>query len=218
MFGPPEPADGRTRVKICGITDAEDAVAAIEGGADALGWNFFPGSKRFISPRRAIAIIARLPQPTKHVAVMVNPTFDEAAEIASSGIFAALQLHGAETAAFCRQLAAHGIRFAKAVAVAAQIAEPITDFATDTIVLDSAAAGQFGGSGSVFPWERAVDLRQRYPATRFILAGGLTPENVSEAISLVRPFAVDVTTGVEESPGRKNHARLRAFIAAARGA
>jgi phosphoribosylanthranilate isomerase len=120
--------------------------------------------------------------------------------------------------AFCRELATRGIRFAKAVAVAAQIAEPITDFATDTIVLDSAAAGQFGGSGSVFPWERAVDLRQRYPATRFILAGGLTPENVSEAISLVRPFAVDVTTGVEESPGRKNHARLRAFVAAARGA
>lgn len=218
MFGASEPAGSRTRVKICGITNAEDALAAIDAGADALGWNFFPGSKRFISPRRAIGIIRDLPQPIAHVAVMANPTFDDAVAIANSGAFTALQLHGNEPPDFCRQLANQRVRFAKAVSVSDTAPDSMIAFATDTIVLDSAVPGEFGGTGRTFPWQRAADLRQSFPAIRFVVAGGLTPENVAEAIRVVRPFGVDVTTGVEDSPGRKNHARLRAFIASARSA
>jgi phosphoribosylanthranilate isomerase len=219
MFGPSEPADEKTRVKICGITNAEDALAAIEAGADALGWNFFSGSKRFIAPQRALEIIRALPKQISHVAVVVNPTLDDAVALGDSGAFAALQLHGRETEAFCEQLNARGIRFAKAVAVGLDgRIEPINGFSTDTIVLDSAAEDGFGGTGRTFPWQAARELRERHGSIRIILAGGLMPENVGNAISVVRPFGVDVTSGIEAAPGRKDYVRLRAFIAAARSA
>lgn len=216
MFGSAESEIGRTRVKICGITNAHDALAAIDAGADALGWNLFSGSKRFIPPRRAIAMIENLPRSIAHVAVLVNPTFDAAFAIAESAAFTALQLHGSETPEFCARLAEQGVRFAKAVAVDAAGAVWRVDlFSTDTIVLDSVAEGCFGGTGRAFPWELARDVRQRHASIRLILAGGLTAENVAEAIRVVRPFGVDVTSGVEASPGRKDDRHLRAFIAAA---
>ena len=219
MFGASEPDDGRIRVKICGITNTEDAMAAIDAGADALGWNFFSGSKRFIPPQHAIAIIRALRQRVAHVAVMVNPTLDDAIALADSGTFAALQLHGSETAAFCDQLSARGIRFAKAIAVGTDdLIGSISELSTDTVVLDSAAHGRFGGTGRPFPWQAARELRQRNPSLRVILAGGLKLENIGEAIRVVRPFGVDVTTGVEAAPGRKDHARLRAFIGAVQSA
>lgn len=216
MFAASRPADGRVRVKICGITNAKDALAAIDAGADALGWNFFPGSRRFIPPKRALAIISDLPPRVEHVAVVVNPTFDEAVALANSRRFVALQLHGEETSPFCARLAACGVRFAKAIAVGVERVEPITAFATDTVVLDSRRRGEFGGTGSAFPWEIGRELCARYPVLRIVLAGGLTPENVAEAIRIVRPFGVDVTTGVEAAPGRKDHARMREFVAAAK--
>lgn len=218
MFDASEPAGGRTRVKICGITNAADALAAIDAGADALGWNFFPGSKRFIAPRRATGIIGALPQRVAHVAVLVNPAWYEALALANSGMFAALQLHGDETPEFCRRLRDRQLRFAKAIAITQAAPDSIAAFGTDTIVLDSRARGQFGGTGKPFAWELAADLGQRHPAVRFVVAGGLTPQNVAEAIRVARPYGVDVTSGVEDSPGKKNHARLRAFIAAARSA
>ena len=219
MFGPSEPADDKTRVKICGITNVDDALAAIEAGADALGWIFFSGSKRFIAPQRAMAIIRSLPKQVRHVAVVVNPSLDDAIALADSGAFAALQLHGSETAAFCNELRGRGIRFAKAVAVTRDAAtETLAGFATDIVVLDSATKGQFGGTGRALPWEAARELRERNASIRIILAGGLTPENVANAIRVVRPFGVDVTTGVEAAPGRKDHARLRSFVVAARSA
>jgi phosphoribosylanthranilate isomerase len=219
MFGSAESEPGRTRVKICGMTNGEDALVAIEAGADALGWNLFSGSKRFVSPCRAIAIIESVPRSVAHVAILVDPTFDEAVTIAESGAFAALQLHGSETPEFCGRLAERGVRFAKAIAVnAASATQSIDVFFTDTIVLDSVAQGCFGGTGQTFPWELARDLRQRHGSIRLVLAGGLTSANVAEAIRLVRPFAVDVTTGVEAAAGRKDHALLRAFIAAAHAA
>ncbi|MFL6528021.1 MAG: phosphoribosylanthranilate isomerase [Chthoniobacterales bacterium] len=219
MFGRSERDDGKTRVKICGITNAPDAVVAIECGADALGWNFFRGSKRFIPPERATAIIRELPKPVAHVAILVNPTFDEALALGDSGTFTALQLHGTETPTFCARLSARGVRFAKAIPVTADGAvEPIAAFATDIIVLDSIVQDQFGGTGVAVPWQVARELRDREGAIRIVLAGGLTPENVCEAIRVVRPFGVDVTTAVEAAPGRKEHARLRAFFAAVQSA
>ncbi|MDP9003540.1 MAG: phosphoribosylanthranilate isomerase [Verrucomicrobiota bacterium] len=205
----------RPRVKICGITNVSDARAAIDGGADALGFNFFPGSKRYL-PVTEAGWIAELPVEVVKVAVLVNASWDEAISIAAMPFVDALQLHGSEGSEFCRRLAEQGIQFAKAIPVMAGHAPgDALSFFTQTVILDSSAAGEFGGSGRTFPWELAREFLQANPDLRVILAGGLTPENVAGAVKIVRPFGVDVTTGVESSPGRKDHGLLRAFIAAA---
>jgi len=208
----------RPRVKICGITRPEDAIAAIEFGADALGFNFFPGSKRYIPIGQSRDWIAALPGGIAKVAVLVDPDWNDARSAAALPGITALQLHGRETPDFCRRLAEDGVRFAKALPVTNEtsVAE-LPSFSTLTIVLDSAGEGQFGGSGKVFSWEIARDFVKANPKLRVVLAGGLTPENVAEAVAFVRPFGVDVTSGVESSARVKDHGRLRAFIAAARG-
>lgn len=204
------------RVKICGLTTPQDAAAAIEFGADALGFNFCPDSKRYL-PREACEWIAALPGAVEKVAVLVNPSWDEARAAAAKEGITALQLHGAETPEFCRRLMEHGIRFEKALPVTGPDSlVNLPDFFTSTVLLDSGGAGEFGGSGRTFPWEIARAFVLSHPHLLVILAGGLTPENVAEAVATVRPFGVDVTSGVESSPGRKDHGRLRDFIAAAR--
>jgi phosphoribosylanthranilate isomerase len=205
------------RVKICGLTTPQDAAAAVEFGADALGFNFFPGSKRYLRMEPAGEWIASLPGNVEKVAILVNPSWDEAKAAATTAGITALQLHGAETPEFCRRLSEARIRFEKALPVTgpASLAN-MPDFFTPSVLLDSAGAGEFGGSGRTFPWEIARDFVLSHSYLRVILAGGLTPENVAEAVAIVRPFGVDVTSGVESAPGRKDHARLRDFIAAAR--
>jgi len=217
MFGDEDDPGVRPRVKICGLTTPEDAAAAIEFGADALGFNFFAGSKRYLTVGSR-AWIASLPAEIPKVAVLVNPSWEEAVVATKTPGITALQLHGAETPDFCRKLAERGIRFAKAVPV--NTPDSVTNlpsFSTRTVLLDSGNAGEFGGSGMTFPWEIARDFVRGNPDLRIVLAGGLTPENVAGAIVAVRPFAVDVTSGVESSAGHKDHGRLRAFIEAARG-
>ena len=205
------------RVKICGLTTPQDAAAAIEFGADALGFNFFPGSKRYLRLEAAGEWIAALPGNVEKVAILVNPSWEEATSIAALAGITALQLHGAETPEFCRRLVESRIRFEKALPVTGPDSlANMPDFFTPTVLLDSGGAGEFGGSGRIFPWEIARDFVLSHPHLRVILAGGLTPENVAEAVAMVRPFGVDVTSGVESAPGRKDHARLRDFIAAAR--
>jgi phosphoribosylanthranilate isomerase len=207
----------RPRVKICGLTTPEDAAAAVEFGADALGFNFFIGSKRYL-PADARNWIAALPAEIPKIAVLVNPGWDEALTVARLPGITGLQLHGAEPPDFCRQLAEHGIRFAKALPVTTlDSVKGIPSFSTRTVLLDSSHGDEFGGSGRTFPWQIARDFIQANADLRVILAGGLTPENVAEAVAAVGPFAVDVTSGVESSIGRKDHGRMRAFIAAARG-
>jgi phosphoribosylanthranilate isomerase len=205
------------RVKICGLTTPQDAAAAVEFGADALGFNFFPGSRRFVQAGVAATWIAALPENIEKVAIVVNPSWDEAMAAAKTAGITMLQLHGAETPDFCRRLMAHGIRFEKALPVVGpDSVAAVPDFFTGTLLLDSGGAGEFGGSGRAFPWQIARDFVRAHPSLRVVLAGGLTPENVAEAVAMVRPFGVDVTSGVESSPGRKDHGRLQAFIAAAR--
>jgi phosphoribosylanthranilate isomerase len=205
------------RIKICGLTTPQDAAAAIEFGADALGFNFFPGSKRYVQMETAGDWIAALPRHMEKLGILVNPKWDEAKAAAGVAGITALQLHGTETPEFCRKLIEQGIRFEKALPVtdAASLAD-LPDFFTCTLLLDSGGT-EFGGSGQVFPWEIARDFVQANPHIRVVLAGGLTPENVAEAVATVRPFGVDVTSGVESSPGRKDYGRLQAFITAARG-
>jgi phosphoribosylanthranilate isomerase len=206
------------RIKICGLTTPQDAAAAIEFGADALGFNFFPGSKRYLQVEQSRDWISALPGTAEKVGILVDPSPERAREIAALPGITALQLHGIETPQFCRQLAEEGIRFEKAIAVpSAGSLATLPDFFTRRVLLDSGGPGQFGGSGRTFPWGIAREFVSANPHLRVILAGGLTPENVAEAISMVRPFGVDVTSGVESTPGRKDHGRMRAFIAAAQG-
>jgi phosphoribosylanthranilate isomerase len=149
---------------------------------------------------------------------LVNPGWNEAVTAANLPGITALQLHGAETPAFCRRLMEQGIRFAKALPVTT--GDSVTNlpfFSTRTVLLDSSGRGEFGGSGRTFTWQIAREFVEANPHLRVILAGGLTPENVAKAVATVRPFAVDVTSGVESSAGRKDYGRLRAFVAAARG-
>lgn len=211
--------EGRTvRIKICGLTNEADARLALECGADALGFNFYGGSKRYLDVELAAGWLRRLPREPAKVAILVNPTQDEARRAAALPFIDALQLHGDETPEFCRRLAEEGIRFAKAIPVDANSALPgAPDFSTNTFLLDSRASGKFGGSGETFPWSLGADFVRAHPALKVILAGGLTPENVAAAVAQVHPFGVDVTTGVESSPGRKDPARLRAFFAALEG-
>jgi phosphoribosylanthranilate isomerase len=205
------------RVKICGLTTPQDAAAAIEFGADALGFNFFPGSRRYLRMEAAGEWIASLSDNVEKVAILVNPSWEEAKVAADTPGITALQLHGMETPEFCRRLMENGIRFEKALPVTGPDSlANIPDFFTPSVLLDSGGAGEFGGSGRTFPWEIARDFVLSHPHLRVILAGGLTPGNVAEAVAMVRPFGVDVTSGVESAPGRKDHARLRDFIAAAR--
>jgi phosphoribosylanthranilate isomerase len=205
------------RIKICGLTTQLDALAAIEFGADALGFNFFPGSKRYVG--KEWAWIRELPATVEKVAILVNPSRDQAKALADAPGITTLQLHGSESPEFCRRLMEEGIRFEKAIPVGgASSLASCPDFSTRTVLLDSNGAREFGGSGRTFPWGIARSFIEANPTLRVILAGGLTPENVAEAVATVRPFGVDVTTGVEAAPGRKDHARLRAFIAAVRAA
>jgi phosphoribosylanthranilate isomerase len=205
------------RVKICGLTTPQDAAAAIEFGADGLGFNFFPGSKRYVGSETAW--IGELPGKIEKLAVVVNPSWDEAKAIAGVAGITALQLHGTESPEFCRRLMEEGIRFEKALPVVGPDSLlNVPDFSTRTVLLDSTEAGVFGGSGRSFPWEIARAFVEANPQLRVVLAGGLNPENVAAAVATARPFGVDVTTGVEASPGLKDYARLRAFIQAAHAA
>jgi len=217
MFGDKAKSSGRIFVKICGITNEEDARASIEAGADALGFNLVPRSKRYIDIHAAKAWIDKLPNEICKVAVMADANWEDACRIGRIGFIDGLQLHGDEPPEFCRRLADAGIPFAKAVPVSgSKSLADLPNYFTDTIVLDSTAEGEFGGTGKTFPWKFAPEFVRHHRGTHVILAGGLTPENVTQAINLVRPHGVDVSTGVEAAPARKDHVLVKAFINAAR--
>ncbi|HJT46105.1 MAG TPA: phosphoribosylanthranilate isomerase [Chthoniobacterales bacterium] len=219
MFAGSLKSRGGLFVKICGITTESDAVAAIEAGADALGFNIVPQSKRFIDLDSAASWVAKLPKETWKVAVTADPNWEDACRIAQLPFIDALQLHGNESLEFCLRLRDAGIPFAKAVAVTgSKSLAGLPDYFTDTMILDSKTAEGFGGTGKPFPWKFAPEFVRHHPKINVILAGGLNPQNVAEAVRLVKPRGVDVTTGVEASPGRKNPELIRAFIDAARRA
>lgn len=200
------------RVKVCGITSVDDARAALEAGAQALGFNFYPPSPRFVHPETAAAIIARLPRTTCSVGVFVGASRSEVAGIAEQTGLTALQFHGGEAPDFCtswRQKVIKGIRVRDRHAAA-----EARRYTVDFILADAYVEGQFGGTG----WRIAPELLEGFDRDRLILAGGLTPENVAEAVRMVRPFAVDVASGVERAPGKKDWDLMRRFIAHAHAA
>ena len=217
MFGSKAGPGDRVRVKICGITNEADALAAIKADADALGFNLVRQSKRYIDIQAAAGWIDKLPKEICKVAVLVNPSWDEAFRISQLSFIDALQLHGNESPEFCRRLAEAGIRFAKALPVEdSKSLLDVPGFSTDTIILDSASGREFGGTGKVFQWNLARQFVETRPNLNVILAGGLNPENIAEAVRDVRPAGVDVSSGVEISPGRKDHRLIKAVVQAAR--
>jgi phosphoribosylanthranilate isomerase len=205
------------RVKICGITTLDDALVAAAAGADALGFNFWPGSARYIEPKRAAEIIAHLPPLVTPVGVFVNAAPEEVLRTARRAGLAAVQLHGDESPAEVRELAAAGVTPLKAVRVGARFRpQELKRYdAARAILLDAEVEGARGGTGRSFDWKRARAARR---FGRIILAGGLNAENVADAVAAARPFGVDVCTGVEKSPGVKDHDRLREFIRRAKRA
>jgi phosphoribosylanthranilate isomerase len=208
-----------TRIKICGVTRADDAARAAGAGADFLGLNFWPPSKRYLAPDRApaIAAAARAAGAAQLVGVFVNQPLDDIAAIARDVALDIVQLHGDETPADVLAIAhATGRPVWKAIAVgASDDLHGLDAWSVAAFLLDAPTAGR-GGAGKVFDWSHARDARGRYPARAFVLAGGLGPDNVAAAITAVDPWAVDVASGVESAPGIKDPVKLAAFVAAAR--
>lgn len=205
-----------TRVKICGITNLEDALHAVEKGADELGFNFYSKSLRYISPDAAKAIIDELPVGISKVGVFVNMPLAGVLETAQIAGLSAIQLHGDEGRAYVRELRSKvRLKIIQAVRmkpVIAAIHDPTLD--AHAILLDSYVPNEYGGTGKAFDWNRAKEFADSFPTV--YLAGGLHPDNVEEAINIVKPYAVDVASGVESAPGRKDPRKVEAFIKAAK--
>lgn len=199
----------QVRVKICGVRSLEEAEAAVEAGADALGFNFWPRSPRYIDPDAARSVIRQLSPLVSAIGVFVNEDPLRIAEIVANAGLNAVQLHGDETPELCAGLGS--IKIIKAIRVADDFdCASINRYPVSAILLDTNIKGSYGGTGRRFDWSVAIEAK-RY--ARIILAGGLAIENVAEAIKSVNPFAIDVCSGVESEPGRKDIDKLRRFMA-----
>jgi phosphoribosylanthranilate isomerase len=202
------------RVKICGITDARDAHDAVEAGADALGFMFYKDSPRCLPLPVAAQIIRMLPPFVAKVGVFVNPTAEEVRRAIEGCGLDTLQFHGDEPPEFCRGF---GLKVIKAFRVRdTDSLKPLPGYDREAWLLDTHVDGKLGGTGQRFNWELAATAASH--GRPVILAGGLTPHNVAEAVRWVKPYGVDVSSGVESAPGRKDVDKVRAFIEAARGA
>jgi phosphoribosylanthranilate isomerase len=202
------------RVKICGITSREDAWVAVEAGVDALGFIFVEGTPRWIEPDAAAAIVVEMPPFVTTVGVFVNRIPEEVESIAASSGISLAQLHGTEPPEECGRLR---VPFVKAIRIRgeADVAAMHRYKQARAFLLDTYVPDRHGGTGRRFPWEIAARAARE---SRIILSGGLTPETVAKAVAQVRPYAVDVCSGVESSPGRKDHRKVREFIEQAKQA
>jgi len=203
-----------TKIKICGITNLDDARAAADFGADALGFVFFKNSPRAISPQKAAAIIAKLPVFITTVGVFVDESRTEIQKIVGETGIDIIQLHGDESPESCLlpRRVIKGVRVKSLESL-----EPLKRYQglVAAFLLDTYASQMPGGTGQVFNWDIAVEAKN---FGRIILAGGLTQENISEAIRRVKPYAVDVSSGVELEKGKKDHTKMKLFIERAKGA
>jgi len=201
------------KVKICGVTSVGDGLAAAAAGADMIGLMFYEPSPRHVPLAVAIEIARALPSHVVKVGVFVNPPADEVQRaIAECGV-SVLQFHGDEPPEFCTQFGVMNLKAFRIQEAASLAALP--RYPTDAWLLDGFSSGARGGTGERFNWELALEAKKL--GRPIFLAGGLTPENVAEAVRRVQPFAVDVSSGVESAPGKKDPAKVRAFIAAAKG-
>jgi phosphoribosylanthranilate isomerase len=208
-----------TRVKICGVTLPDDAARIAASGADFIGFNFWPKSKRYVAPERAPMLcgVARSAGATKLVGVFVDPEVDEILEITSVVDLDVIQLHGDESPDLVKRISLAVYRPVwKAVPVASRRdIEHLDVWGAEAVLLDAPTPGR-GGAGAKFDWTLAREARERFPQLNIVLAGGLNPDNVAEAVRTVEPWAVDVASGVEAGPGIKDATKLDAFLRNAR--
>lgn len=203
------------KVKVCGITNAEDAWTAVEAGADALGFIFYKQSPRYVVPAVASRIIAELPPLIVTVGVFVNEGMATVRSIMDTCGLAMAQLHGDENASYCHELSRPSMKALrlKDRGSLLALAEYQGRGGVRGFVLDTFSELTYGGTGQVTDWALAADVAK---SARVLLAGGLTPDNVTEAIRTVHPYGVDVNSGVESAPGKKDPAKVRAFLEAVR--
>lgn len=204
----------QVKLKICGITNLDDAIAAVDFGADALGFVFFKESPRYIPHKKAARIIKSLPSFTTTIGVFVNEKPDQIERIISTTGIDIIQLHGDEPPEMCdiprRVIKAIRVRSLESLEPLKLYRDKVSAF-----LLDTFTSGTFGGTGQKFNWDIALDAKQ---FGKIILAGGLTPENVAEAVRYVRPYGVDVSSSVESEKGKKDIKKMKLFIERAKGA
>jgi phosphoribosylanthranilate isomerase len=199
-----------TSIKICGITNLDDALAAVDAGADALGFNFYKPSPRYVTPQTAGEIIAQLPNEILTVGVFVNePSPRSVEDLAREANVSAIQLHGDESPAYCADLKPRYV--IKALAAGPDFdAARAAEYEVEAILLDTKDDALRGGTGRVFDWSIAQRVRRTVP--KLFLAGGLSLQNIEDAIVSVDPYGVDACSALEETPGKKSHERMRVFI------
>ncbi|HDS85418.1 MAG TPA: phosphoribosylanthranilate isomerase [Phycisphaerales bacterium] len=192
------------KVKICGITNLDDARAAFEMGADMLGFNFYPESPRYIRPEEAFSIINKLPTFVDSVGLFVNAPIDEIKTLAETGYLNWIQLHGDETPEFCDQVQFANVRTLKAIRVRDEKdVQTANAYYTYAVLLDAFSPDGYGGTGSQFNWQWIKDIPKR-----LFLAGGITPDNVAEAIR-TGVYGIDICSGIESVPGQKDHQKMQ---------
>jgi len=202
-----------TKVKICGITNLEDALLSAKFGADALGFNFYEKSPRYILPEKAREIIEQIPVEVLKVGVFVNESLEKIAEIARVAKLDALQLHGEETPEFARELKAKtNLEIIKAFRVSPEFKpEDVTRYEVDTVLLDAYSPKEHGGTGETFDWEIAKKVQEIFP--KMYLAGGLSNDNIVNALQQLHPYAVDTCSCLEKEKGKKDRINLINFVA-----
>ena len=200
------------RVKICGITTVEDALQAVEAGADAIGLVFHAESPRYVFPEQAAVVVRALPPFVQAVGLFVNADIGFVNATADLCRLDIVQLHGEESPEYCCLVERRVIKVFRVKDITSL--DPITNYRVAGYLLDAYSPKAYGGTGTTFNWEVAKAARKYGP---IILAGGLTPDNVRLAVESVDPYAVDVSSGVESAPGRKDHAKVREFIRRAKG-
>jgi phosphoribosylanthranilate isomerase len=196
------------KVKICGITNYEDAQAALDMGADLLGFNFYPKSPRFVPPEKARKVISKLPGFISIAGVFVNESIEQIHETQNLCQLDWLQLHGDEDTEFCKQFLSHNVKVMKAIRVKDQEdIEKADDFFTDAILLDAFDPEKYGGTGLTFDWNIVGHINKRV-----FLAGGINPDNAAQAVEL-GVYGIDVCSGIEAEPGKKDHKKMKKLFA-----
>lgn len=214
MFPFPQPP--RALTKICGITTLADALLCAEAGADAIGINFYPKSKRFHPFEKAALWLGSLPPGLTRVAVLVNAPDEEVHRLATSGLIDVLQFHGDETPETLRAARAFGLPVIRALPLLpGTTAAELAAWPADALLLDAHAPGTYGGTGHTIDWTHAAEIIQTLAPLPVLLSGGLTPLNIAAAVQQTQPAGVDTASGVESAPGMKDPAKVRDFIAGA---
>ena len=199
--------NSQVKVKICGMTQLKDAVLAVEQGADAVGFIFYKKSPRSVNMKEVREIISKLPPSVDTVGVFVNESADQVNKVAEYCGLDLVQLHGEESPSYCRKIKRRGIKAVRVKDI--QSIQQLEKYSVSGFLLDTYTENLDGGTGKVFDWNLAHPAKKMGPV---ILAGGLTPRNIRQAISQARPYGVDVCSGVEKSPGIKDPEKVRAFL------